>query len=77
MRDSLIEYIAPYIKKIKYKNALTTLLAYVCIENGKINNKKMEKDLESAIKDTPIKIRLPDMYRYAFMILEIMKERKT
>jgi len=77
VRDDLIEYVVPYIRKIKYKNALTTLLAYVCIENGKINNTKMEKILEIAIKDTPHKIRLPDMYRYAFMILSLTKKKEV
>jgi hypothetical protein len=73
MRDSLIENIVPYIKKIKYKNALTTLLAYICIKNGKIDAEKMEKTLKAVVKETPIKIRLPDMYRYAFMILDVIK----
>lgn len=74
--ESLIEDIVPHIKRIKYKNALTTLLAYLCIKNGEISKKRVEIVIEEATRNTKYKIRIPDVYRYCFMILDILKEKR-
>jgi hypothetical protein len=73
MRDDLIENISPYIKKIKYKNALVTLMAYSCIVDGKIKKDKIESILKLVTDGTSVKVRIPDIYRYIFMILNILK----
>jgi hypothetical protein len=75
-RDDLIENISPYIKKIKYKNALVTLMAYSCIVDGKIKKDKVESILKLVTDGTSVKIRIPDIYRYAFMIFNILKKKE-
>jgi hypothetical protein len=78
VRDGIIEHIVPNIKKIKYKNSLVTLLAYVCIEHGKLKKDRVPVVLEDVTRGTNLKskIREPDIFRYAFMILNILKRRK-
>jgi hypothetical protein len=78
--EQLIGDIAPHINKIKYKNALITLLAYMCIDKTnydkiKINHEKIKIVLDEATRGTKYKIRLPDMYRYVFMLLDILKKQ--
>lgn len=75
--ESLIEHIVPFIKRIKYKNALTTLLAYLCIKNGEIDKKRIPIVIEEATRNTKYKIRIPDVYRYCFMIIDILKNKRS
>jgi len=69
---SSINNIIPKIKKIKYKNALVFMMAYVCISPDKSINEKNVKRVMDYLNKTKLDITTSDIIRYCFLIQNIL-----